>query len=216
MSSSQRRYSLLDRCLTEIDVALRHLSQPGAVSRASPAAAWPDPPVLSHASRRETGALMRVNHVGEVCAQALYRGQALTSVNPSTRQAFLAAADEETDHLGWTYERLQVLQARPSVLNPLWYAGSFSLGALAGWRGDAYSYGFMAETEKQVEQHLDGHMARLPLEDPGSRAVVAQMQADEAAHRQQAESAGGQALPIWMRGLMRLAAKMMTTTAHYC
>lgn len=210
-----QHHGLLDRVLIEIDTALRHLSMPGAASRPSPANAYPEPPPLSETDRRKAGALMRVNHVGEVCAQALYRGQALSTANAHTRRAFHAAAEEETDHLGWTYERLQALKARPSLLNPLWYVGAFALGALAGLRGDAYSYGFMAETEKQVEQHLGGHLSSLPIDDVASRAVVAQMQADEALHRYQAELAGGLPLPGWVCGLMRLGARVMTRTAHY-
>lgn len=165
-------------------------------------------------SKSLAGALMRVNHVGEVCAQALYQAQALTARKPETRAQMLKAAQEEIDHLAWTEQRLHALGARPSLLNPLWYAGSFAIGLVAGRLGDAQSLGFVAETERQVEAHLARHLERLPPEDSASRLVVAQMQADEAQHARNAEAAGAAALPWPARQAMRLAAKVMTTTAH--
>ena len=157
---------------------------------------------------------MRVNHVGEVCAQALYSAQALVTSNPALRQQFEQAAREETDHLAWTRQRLRELDARPSLLNPLWYAGAFAFGLLAGRAGDALSLGFVVETERQVEQHLESHLDRLPRQDAASRALVEQMKADESAHAVRAEKAGAAALPAAVRWGMRAAARVMTTTAH--
>lgn len=164
---------------------------------------------------RQAAALMRVNHVGEVCAQALYTAQALATRDPALRRHFERAADEETDHLAWTAERLQELGDRPSLLNPLWYAGAFAIGLVAGRLGDRVSLGFVVETERQVEAHLEGHMRRLPPGDHASRAIVAQMKDDEAAHAGQALAAGAVGLPAPARAMMRAAAKVMTTTAHY-
>jgi ubiquinone biosynthesis monooxygenase Coq7 len=158
---------------------------------------------------------MRVNHVGEVCAQALYSAQALATADPALRLQFEHAAGEETDHLAWTAERLAELGARPSLLNPLWYAGAFGIGLLAARAGDATSLGFLIETERQVERHLEGHLERLPAGDQESRAIVAQMKDDEATHAMAAEQAGGTRLPAPFRWAMRAAAKVMTTTAHY-
>ena len=158
---------------------------------------------------------MRVNHVGEICAQALYTAQALATRDPGLRRHFEAAARDETDHLAWTNERLQDLGSRPSLLNPLWYAGAFGLGLVAGRLGDRVSLGFVVETERQVEAHLDSHLERLPADDHASRAIVSQMKADEAQHAAQALAAGAVPLPAPVKGLMRAAAKVMTTTAHY-
>jgi ubiquinone biosynthesis monooxygenase Coq7 len=158
---------------------------------------------------------MRVNHVGEVCAQALYTAQALATRDPQLRRQFENAAAEETDHLAWTAGRLGELGDRPSLLNPLWYAGAFGLGLLAGRLGDRVSLGFLVETERQVEAHLQSHLDRLPAGDQASRAIVAQMKADEAGHAQQALAAGAMELPAPAKALMRAAAKVMTTTAHY-
>lgn len=170
---------------------------------------------LSPAQRREAGALMRVNHVGEVCAQALYTGQMLATRSPALHSQLAHACREETDHLAWTAERLQALDARPSHLNPLWYAGAFAIGFAAGrLGGDAVSLGFVAETERQVEAHLRSHLDRLPAADTASRAVVAQMMADEAAHADMAQASGAAALPAPVAALMRGAARVMTTVAH--
>lgn len=204
-----------DRWISAADVALRTVwARPGA-SRPSPARQITDDLALPEADKRLSGALMRVNHVGEVCAQALYASQALMTRSESLRAQLDAAAREETDHLAWTRERLDALGARPSLLNPLWYAGAFGIGLLAGrLGGDAVSLGFVVETERQVEEHLASHMQRLPAADAASRAVVAQMKQDEARHAEEALHAGGTPLPAPVRGLMRLAAKVMTVTAH--
>lgn len=158
---------------------------------------------------------MRVNHVGEVCAQALYQAQALTARDDTTRTHMRLAAAEEADHLAWTEQRLAELNARPSLLNPLWFAGAFAIGLVAGRLGDSRSLGFVAETERQVEAHLARHLERLPADDANSRAIVEQMRIDEAEHAREAEHAGGAALPWPARQAMRLAARVMTTTAHY-
>ena len=158
---------------------------------------------------------MRVNHVGEVCAQALYSAQALTTDDPDRRRQFEHAAREETDHLAWTAERLRELGARPSLLNPLWYLGAFGIGLIAGRAGDRASLGFLVETERQVERHLAGHLDRLPAQDAASRAIVRQMKDDEAGHALAAEQAGAAPLPWPIRLAMRAAARVMTTTAHY-
>ena len=158
---------------------------------------------------------MRVNHVGEVCAQALYTAQALATRDPQLRRHFEHAARDESDHLAWTHQRLQDMGGRPSWLNPLWYAGAFGLGLVAGRLGDPVSLGFVVETERQVEAHLESHLDRLPAEDHASRAIVAQMKSDEAAHAAQAVAAGAVPLPAPVKGLMRAAARVMTTTAHH-
>ena len=170
---------------------------------------------LSPQERRLSAALMRVNHVGEVCAQALYESQALTARDPAIREGFRRAAAEEGDHLGWTRQRLDELGGRPSLLDPLWYGGAFVIGALAGQLGDRFSLGFMAETERQVERHLAGHLQQLPAGDLRSRAIVQAMASDERAHADAAIAQGGVSLPAPVRGLMRLAAKVMTRTAHH-
>ena len=205
--------SPIDRALGTADAALRTLFAKPHAARAMPQAQTPPDP-LTEAERREAGALMRVNHVGEVCAQALYTAQAAVARDPDLRQKLLSAADEEGDHLAWTRARLDDLGTHASRLNPLWYAGAFGLGLIAGRLGDRWSLGFVAETERQVEAHLDGHLARLPAGDSASRAVVEQMKLDEARHAAQAWAAGGTELPAPVRGLMRLAARVMTTVAH--
>jgi ubiquinone biosynthesis monooxygenase Coq7 len=207
--------SLTDRLLASADQALRTLAGAVHATRPNPAAAIrADATALSEAERREAGALMRVNHVGEVCAQALYQAQALTARTPGLRQQMQLAAREEIDHLAWTQQRLDELGDRPSLLNPLWYAGAFGIGLLAGRLGDATSLGFVIETERQVEQHLAGHLERLPAGDGRSRAIVEAMKADEARHAEDARAAGGAELPLPVGWLMRGAAKVMTTVAH--
>lgn len=208
------RLSPADRLLAVADHALRALANPPQAARPKPTAARPSEP-LDDTERRDAGALMRVNHVGEVCAQALYSAQALATADPALRRQFERAAGEETDHLAWTAERLAELGARPSLLNPLWYAGAFAIGLLAARTGDARSLGFVIETERQVERHLESHLERLPAGDHESRAIVSQMKNDEAAHAMAAERAGGTRLPAPLRWAMRAAAKVMTTTAHY-
>ncbi len=174
----------------------------------------PQPAALSPAEAREAAALMRVNHVGEVCAQALYTAQALSTKNAALRAHFTKACAQETDHLAWTSQRLQALGSRTSLLNPLWYAGAFGLGLLAGRLGDAVSLGFVMETEAQVGAHLQSHLARLPAGDGDSRAIVAQMCEDEIHHANAARDAGAMELPAPVKGMMRVAAKVMTTVAH--
>jgi ubiquinone biosynthesis monooxygenase Coq7 len=169
---------------------------------------------LSEADQRLSGALMRVNHVGEVCAQALYQAQALTARSPQMRQQMLAAAREETDHLAWTQQRLRQLNDRPSWLNPLWYAGAFTIGLVAGRLGDAASLGFVVETERQVEAHLARHLDRLPMGDGTSRAIVEQMKQDEARHAEEALAAGAAPMPEPVKWLMKASARVMTTVAH--
>jgi ubiquinone biosynthesis monooxygenase Coq7 len=204
----------MDRLLGVADAALRTLFAPPRATRPCPVVAA-DQTALTPQQRQEAGALMRVNHVGEICAQALYTAQALATPNPALRAQFEAAAREETDHLAWTNERLQDLGDRPSLLNPLWYAGAFALGLVAGRLGDRISLGFVVETERQVEAHLQSHLERLPAPDHASRAIVAQMKQDEAEHATEALAAGAAELPEAAKGLMRAAAKVMTTTAHY-
>jgi ubiquinone biosynthesis monooxygenase Coq7 len=170
---------------------------------------------MSDAERRKAGALMRVNHVGEVCAQALYTGQTLACKSTTLRAQLTQASREETDHLAWTAQRLKELNDRPSLLNPLWYAGAFVIGYAAGkLGGDRVSLGFVVETERQVEAHLQSHMDKLPAADSASRAIVAQMKADEMAHAQMAQKAGALALPGPVKTLMQSAAKVMTTVAY--
>jgi ubiquinone biosynthesis monooxygenase Coq7 len=212
MTASRRSAS--DRLLAVADHALRALTSTPRASRPTPGGALPNSP-LPDSDRRLAGALMRVNHVGEVCAQALYSAQALATPDPALRRHFERAAGEETDHLAWTAERLGQLGARPSLLNPLWYAGAFGLGLFAGRAGDASSLGFVVETERQVERHLDSHLLRLPAADLRSRAIVGQMKTDEASHAVAAEQAGARRLSWPMRWAMRLAGRVMTTTAHY-
>ena len=204
-----------DRFLSSLDNALRTLSGAVHAARPMPADAAASEVPMAEAERRLSGALMRVNHVGEVCAQALYQAQALTARTPELRQQMERAAREETDHLAWTQQRLDELGDRPSLLNPLWYAGAFGIGVLAGRLGDATSLGFVVETERQVEQHLAGHLDRLPAGDGRSRALVAAMKEDEARHADHALAAGAALLPLPVRLLMRGAARLMTGTAHY-
>lgn len=209
----------LDAVLNAADAALRTVFVPARASRSCPTVAEETTPALSDEERRLAGALMRVNHVGEVCAQALYTAQALAARSGAAPQEALArqleaAGREETDHLAWTKERLDELGARPSLLNPLWYAGAFGLGLLAGRLGPGLSLGFVVETERQVEAHLASHLDRLPEGDHASRAIVAQMKDDEARHAREAQHAGATELPLPVKGLMRVAAKVMTTVAH--
>jgi 3-demethoxyubiquinol 3-hydroxylase len=211
---SAHHFSLVDRSLVALDAALRTVWGDHVSSRPCPQAAQ-EGAVLTETEKSHAAALMRVNHVGEVCAQALYASQAWGTRDPALKAQFDAAAREETDHLAWTEQRLRELGGRTSLLNPLWFAGAFAIGLVAAKAGDKISLGFVIETERQVEQHLNGHMAQLPEGDVDSRAVVAQMRDDEAAHANAAQAAGGVALPAPVRGLMRLAAKVMTATAHH-
>jgi len=209
--------STTDHILGCLDEALRTLGGGAHARRPRPrpaAGAAAGVPTLTEAERRLSGALMRVNHVGEVCAQALYQAQALTAREPRLREQLQQAAREEQDHLAWTQARLRELGDRPSLLNPLWYAGAFAFGLAAGRLGDAASLGFVVETERQVEQHLATHLDRLPLADLESRAIVEQMKLDESGHAQAAQAAGAATMPAPARWAMRGAAKVMTTTAH--
>lgn len=204
----------IDLWIGAADNALRTLSGVYPSSRRSPAPAG-ELPALPPAEARQSAALMRVNHVGEICAQALYNAQLVATHDPKLRAHFDQAAREESDHLAWTHQRLRELNARPSLLNPLWYAGAYAIGTLAGRIGDGVSLGFVVETEAQVEQHLASHLDRLPPSDVASRAIVQQMKEDEAHHGAQAQEAGAVSLPEPVRWAMRAAAKVMTTTAHY-
>ena len=212
------RRSALDQLIAAADRALRTLAADPQATRASPAEAFStsDPAaLLSEPERREAVALMRVNHVGEVCAQAMYDAQALGASSPAMRESFVQAAREEADHLAWTQHRIEALGGRTSLLNPLWYAGAFGIGLVAARLGDRTSLGFMAETERQVEQHLQSHLERLPEADVASRAIVEQMRHEEAGHADAALQRGGATLPLPARWAMRLAARVMTKTAHY-
>ena len=209
-----RRHSAFDRALIEIERALS--TALGAVqeaARRSPAADIAEAK-LDESERRHAAGLMRVNHTGEVCAQALYSGQAAVARDVATRAQLTAAAAEETDHLAWCSERLDALHSRPSLLNPLWYAGSFALGAAAALVSDRISLGFVVETERQVEAHLGEHLQKLPDADARSRAVVAQMQVDEARHGKTAQAAGGIDLPAPIPALMRAASGIMKAVAY--
>jgi ubiquinone biosynthesis monooxygenase Coq7 len=207
--------SPLDRLLTAADRALRAVFGPPRAARAMPGAPPDGQAPLSEAVRRQAGALMRVNHAGEMAAQALYHGQALVARNPATREFLDRAALEEADHLAWCALRLKELDSHPSRLDPLWYAGSFAIGALAAAFGDRASLGFIVETERQVEGHLSGHLERLPPEDARSRAVLEAMRNDEVGHGNQAANAGAAALPGPVRALMRHTARLMTATAYW-
>lgn len=209
-----RRQGAADRLLTELDQALRTVLLPASARRPSPALQAADAS-LSTAERRHAAGLMRVNHAGEVMAQGLYQGQALTARLEEVRDRMEEAAREETDHLAWCEQRLAELASRPSRLNPVWYAGAFLLGAGAGLAGDRWSLGFVSETEDQVVAHLDGHLGRLPPADHRSRAIVEQMKSDEARHGEQARQAGGEPLPAPARLAMRLVSRLMTRTAYW-
>ena len=204
----------MDRFLVAVDGALRTLFATPRATRACPVVPA-DETHLGAQERSHAAALMRVNHVGEICAQALYTGQAMATRDDKLREHLEQAAREETDHLAWTLGRIEELGSRPSLLNPLWYAGAFAIGYVAGRIGDPVSLGFVVETERQVEAHLQGHLERLPAGDHASRAIVAQMKEDEAAHARAAQQRGAVELPPPVKRLRKAAAKVMTTTAHY-
>ena len=203
----------IDRLIVGFDRALRTLSGTASAARPNPAAGIVGEE-LTPEERRHAAGLMRVNHTGEVCAQALYQAQALAARNPDVRDSFAAAAREEEDHLAWTQERLAELGGRTSLANPLWYLGSFAIGIAAGLTGDRGNLGFVVETERQVEEHLSSHIDRLPAGDSRSRAIVAAMRDDEIRHGMAASEAGARALPLPVRALMRATAKLMTLTAY--
>lgn len=206
----------LDALITDFDKALRVVAGVASASRPNPAAkVGAAEAELDTEQRRHSAGLMRVNHVGEICAQALYDAQGRFARSEQLRRQFRQAGREEEDHLAWTAERLRELGSRPSLLNPLWYAGSYLIGAAAARLGDAKSLGFVVETERQVEAHLDGHLDALPANDARSRAIVEQMKADEVAHGAAAQAMGAEEMPGPVRAAMRAAAKVMTSTAYY-
>jgi 3-demethoxyubiquinol 3-hydroxylase len=205
-----KNYGLLDQLLIAADEALKTLSGAGSAARPSPAGNLPEAADAGEAAR-----LMRVNHTGEVCAQALYSGQALFARDERVREALRNAAAEERDHLAWCRRRLGELQSHPSILDPLWYAGSFGMGMVSGAAGDRWSLGFLAETEAQVERHLEGHLERIESEDARSRAVLEQMRRDENRHGALGRSLGGEELPFPVKLAMRIASKVMTRTAYW-
>ncbi|MDB5777384.1 MAG: 2-octaprenyl-3-methyl-6-methoxy,4-benzoquinol hydroxylase [Herbaspirillum sp.] len=215
--------NFIDRCISDFDKALRVIAGIGAASRPSPARQIVEPaaehasgaPPLDAAQQRRSAALMRVNHVGEVCAQALYDAQGRFSQRDETRAQFALAGREEADHLAWTAQRVQELGSHLSLLNPLWYGGAYLFGTLAARMGDARNLGFVVETERQVEAHLAGHLRTLPEQDYKSRAIVEQMRLDEIAHGDAARALGAAEMPAPLRGAMRAASKVMTTVAYY-
>lgn len=213
MALLRSRNSPLDQLLIETQRALDTVFGNPPAARANPAADTPDV-VLDDAERRHAAGLMRINHVGEVCAQGLYFGQAAVAREDATRAHLLEAAQEETDHLAWCAERLHELDSRPSVFNPLWYGGSYALGVLAGLRGDGWNLGFVVETERQVEAHLDEHLDTLPPADQRSRDILRQMKEDEARHADHAEQAGARVLPWPIPSLMAAASNVMKTVAY--
>ncbi len=204
----------LDRLIVSFDRGLRTLFAPAISARAVPGEDLPDA-VMDPAQRQHAAALMRVNHTGEVCAQALYQGQALTARSAEAQAALERAAREETEHLAWTGQRIEELGGRTSVLNPLFYAGSFAIGTVAGLLGNRWNLGFLVETERQVVEHLEGHLRTLPPEDGRSRAIVSEMRLDEARHATTALEHGAAELPAPARALMRLASKVMTRSTYW-
>ena len=203
----------IDRLIIGFDRALRTLCGPAVSMRPVPGGNLPNPE-LSAAEKRHAAALMRVNHSGEVCAQALYQGQALTARDVAARTTLEHAAAEETEHLAWTAQRIDELGGRVSVLNPFFYAGSFAIGAISGLLGDKWNMGFLAETERQVEGHLDGHLELLPVQDEKSRAIVAQMKEDEARHADTALAHGAAELPEPVKQAMRISSRLMTVSTY--
>lgn len=208
-----RTLSPFDRLLADAQNALETIAGAPLAARPNPGADQADV-VLDDTERRHAAGLMRINHVGEVCAQALYVGQAAVARDPQTRAQLKAAAQEETDHLAWCADRLRELDSRPSLLNPVWYAGSYAIGLLAGLRGDGWNLGFVVETERQVEAHLDEHLETLPPADARSRAILRVMKADEARHAEHAEAAGARILPQPVPALMAAASNLMKAVAY--
>jgi 3-demethoxyubiquinol 3-hydroxylase len=206
--------NLIDRIITEFDQGLRTV-----LAESQSVRPYPDreksEASLSESEKRKAAALMRINHSGEVCAQALYNGQALTARNPATAAALREASREETEHLAWCEKRLRELGSHKSFLNPVFYAGSFALGAVAGALGDKWNLGFLAETENQVGQHIEGHLKRLPEQDGKSRAILEQMRIDEAKHATTATTQGGAPLPLPVKLAMKLSSKIMTKTTYW-
>lgn len=211
--NATRHYSPLDRLIIEAQHALGTSLGKAFAERPNPAGELRDP-VLEEGERRHAAGLMRINHTGEVCAQALYLGQAVVARDEATRAHLQHAAQEEADHLAWCADRLQELDSRPSLFNPLWYAGSYAIGLAAGLRGDGWNLGFVVETERQVEAHIDEHLESLPAADARSRAILEVMKADEARHADNAEAAGARTLPVPIPQVMALASKLMKTVAY--
>lgn len=204
---------MIDNAIIQFDKALRTLFAPARSARPIPGADLLEQP-MSEDERREVAALMRVNHSGEICAQALYQGQAMVARDDSVRRELKKASDEETEHLAWTEHRIAELGGRKSLLNPWWYGGSLAIGMLFGRLGDRWNLGFLAETERQVEAHLKGHLGRLPVEDHKSRQIIEQMKVDEAGHARAAIGLGAQELPGFIKGAMKLMSRVMTTTTY--
>ncbi|WP_242109509.1 2-polyprenyl-3-methyl-6-methoxy-1,4-benzoquinone monooxygenase [Luteimonas aquatica] len=213
MATSRPHDTPIDRFLTDTQRALETVFGRPPAARPNPGRGTPDVE-LDGAERRHAAGLMRINHVGEVCAQALYVGQASVARDPATREHLLEAAQEETDHLAWCADRLKELDSRPSLFNPLWYAGSYAIGVLAGLRGDGWNLGFVVETERQVEAHLDEHLQILPEADLRSRVILSTMKEDEARHADNAEQAGARVLPPPIPSIMAAASKFMKTVAY--
>lgn len=213
--SARPQLGLVDQWISMLDGALRTLAVPARSRREHPDEGMSGAATLSDEARRCSIELMRINHVGEVCAQALYQGQAITARDPGVRIALERAAHEETEHLAWTARRIDDLGGRKSLLNPLWYGGALLWGVLAGRAGDRWSLGFLAETERQVEAHLSDHLERLPPDDHASAAILRQMREDEAQHARLAESLGAAPLPLPVRMAMRMAAGSMKAIARY-
>jgi ubiquinone biosynthesis monooxygenase Coq7 len=214
--NDDRQFSPIDRLIIGIGDAIQTLCAPARTKRLFPASTEVvEDAELSEQEKRESAGYMRVNHVGEICAQALYQSQALTASDPDLRAKMQSAAAEEVDHLAWCEQRLEELGSRKSVLNPLWYAGSFAIGAAAGVAGDKWNLGFVAETERQVVEHLESHLAVLPEQDQRSREVVEQMKQDESEHAEMAVDAGAAMLPAPVKSLMKLASRVMTRTAYW-
>ena len=211
---SQRSLTPLDSLIVNVDKALRVIGGVATSSRPNPAVHAADA-ALDEREQRHSAGLMRVNHVGEVCAQALYDSQSRFAKNPQMREQFEQAGREEEDHLAWTAQRLAELGSQPSLLNPLWYGGAYAIGAVAAHLGDARSLGFVVETERQVEAHLNSHLDQLPVQDAKSRAIVEQMRADEIAHGAAAQAMGAADTPFAVKAGMTVMAKVMTTTAYY-
>jgi len=212
---TERNFTFADRMALGMDQALRTVfGKPQVTERSNPSENITETETLSESEQKHIAGLMRINHVGEVCAQALYQGQAMTAKLDTVRESMQRAADEENDHLAWCEQRLDELHSHKSLLNPLWYAGSFGLGALAGLAGDKWSLGFVAETEHQVVAHLDEHLAQLPEQDERSRAILEQMKQDEGRHATVALDAGGAELPMPIKQAMKLTSKIMTSTAY--
>jgi ubiquinone biosynthesis monooxygenase Coq7 len=205
---------MLNQLILEFDKALRTVFAPAPTARTVPGSDLPEG-TLTEQEQRHVAALMRVNHCGEVCAQALYQGQALTSRDPATRQSLKQAAWEETEHLNWTEHRMAQLNGRKSLLNPLWYAGSLAIGVLAGKLGDNWNLGFLAETERQVEGHLEDHLGRLPPQDRRSREILQQMKQDEIGHAEMATRLGARQLPLPVKLAMKASSKAMTFTSYF-